>query len=241
MEDALPEDTIVSDNEPITENQNPEPRWFIDEGVGGQGDRPAWFPEKFKTVKDAMNSLTELEKKLGTAPVNDYDFGEHAESFDKDHEAFKELTAFAKEKRVPQEVFTKMLDSVSKYAQSLIPSIEAEKAKLGQDADKRVEVLTNWVRANLSEKAADALTSNLVTADTILAMEEMRSKVMSNNVVPNGSVQNSAPTDTVASLQKEYQDNIGKIQTDSAYRADWQRRANLAAKQEGNYVEKTAS
>ena len=87
----------------------------------------------------AINSLSELEKKMGTAPVNDYDFGEYAEDFNKDHEAFKELTAYAKEKRVPQEVFTKMLESVSKYAVSLAPNLETEKAKIGQDADRRIE------------------------------------------------------------------------------------------------------
>ena len=146
---------------------NESPKWWIDEGVPGTGDRPNWLPDKFKNVKEVVTSFSELEKKLGSPPVNDYDFGEYAEDFDKNHEAFKELEAYAKEKRVPQEVFTKMLESVAKYGKSMVPNEGAEKAKLGPDADKRLEVLNNWAKANLSKTAYEALSQNLTTAESV--------------------------------------------------------------------------
>lgn len=215
--------------------------WWIDDGVAAVGDRPEWFPEKFKSVKAVVQSFNELEKKLGAPPVADYEFGEHAETFDKDHEALKELQAFAKEKRVPQEVFSKMLDSMTKYGQSFVPNPDVEKAKLGDKAEQRIELLNNWAKANLSENAFNALTASMNTADTVLAMEEIRNKMIGNNQIPNGSEQGSSgSTETVEQLQKELAapGNFQKFKNDENYANDWRRRVAIAARNNPEYVDK---
>lgn len=236
------------DNTPPQESLPGEsPKWWIDEGVPGIGDRPQWLPEKFKNIKEAVNSGLELEKKLGTPPVSDYDFGEYAQDFDKNHEAFKELEAFAKEKRVPQEVFTKMLESVAKYGKSFFPEEGAEKAKLGADADRRLEVLNNWAKANLSQGSYEALSANLTTAEAVIAMEEVRAKMIgtTNPNIPNGGEPNSAATESVESLAKELSvpSNFEKYKTDEVYRGDWQRRNKEAVARAGGagYVAKDGS
>ena len=88
-----------------------EAKWYIDNDTPGEGERPEWLPEKFKTVRDAVESHGELEKKLGSAP-SEYDFGDFKDVFDKDHDAFKSLTSFAKEKRVSQDVFYRQYRSL---------------------------------------------------------------------------------------------------------------------------------
>src|SRR5580658_9792682 len=93
--------------------EQPQPSWFIDEGIPGAGDRPAWLPEKFKSVADMAKSNAELEKRLGMAP-DEYDFSK-SRYLDPDYVPFEELKQIAKEKRVPQEVIDKMLESVDKY------------------------------------------------------------------------------------------------------------------------------
>ena len=227
------------------------PKWWIDEGVPGIGDRPQWLPEKFKNIKDAVTSGLELEKKLGTAPVNDYDFGEYGEHFDKEHEAFKELQAYAKEKRVPQEVVSKMLESFTKYGESIIGDTEAiaaaERAKLGPDADKQIEVLSNWVKANLSAEAAEGLFEGMSSAKSVKAMMEIRAKMIgtTNPNIPNGSEQQAAAAETVKDLADELASpaNFEKYKTDDKYRNDWKRR-NEAAVQRANgagYVSKDGS
>lgn len=222
-----------------------EPSWFIDEGIPGPGERPSWMPEKYKSVKQAMDARAELEKKLGSAPVGDYDFGEFKEAFN-DHDAFKELASFAKEKRVPQEVFTKMLETVNNYGQSFLPNADAEKAKIGPDADRRIEVLGNWMDSNLSEGTATLLkgmVGDYVTADSVKALEEIRSKYMQGKpTIPNGSTGDGAEIETVEQLQKELQDpgNLKKFQEDSAYQSDWRRRVERASSN-SKYVDKVGN
>ena len=205
--------------------------WWIEEGVTASSSKPDWFPEKFKSVKDAISCYNELEKKMGSPPVADYDFGEYAEVFDKDHEALKELAAFSKEKRVPQEVFTKMLESVSKYGQSFTADPAIEMSKLGPDAEKRVATLNNWAQSNLSEASYKALTESMNSAPAVLAMEEVRQKMMGNNVViPSGADNGPVGVDSVDSLQKELFENLERFKNDSKYKDDWRRRAALAGR-----------
>ena len=233
------EDTQSTEGQ--TPQENTAPSWFVDDGVAAPGQRPDWFPEKFKNVKSAIQSLGELEKRLGTPPVNDYDFGEHGNDFDKEHEAIKELTAFAKEKRVPQEVFSKMLDSMSKYGSSFIPDANAEKAKLGEKADQRIEVLNNWAKSNLSENSYNALVSGFATADTVIALEEIRNKMIGNNQIPTGSdgaAGNS--TETIEQLQKELAapGNFEKFKNDENYANNWRKRVAAASKNSSEWVDK---
>lgn len=224
-----------------SEQSTPEPKWWIDEGVPGIGDRPDWMPEKFKTVKAAMDSRSELEKKLGTAPVDNYDFGEYSEKFDTEHEALKDLTAFAKEKKVPQEVFTKMLESVSKYSESFLPDSDAEKAKIGDDADSRIEILQNWAESNLSEGTANVfkgLTSDFINADTVKALEELRGKAMSQtNTIPNGSDTESSNVESLEDIQQEMNSNLDKFKNDVVYRRQMQQRIASISKT-SQYVDK---
>jgi hypothetical protein len=235
--------------EPTPPAENPpanQPSWFIDEGVAATGERPEWFPQKFKTVKDALTSLSELEKKMGTAPVEDYDFGEHGEVFDKNHEAFKELTAYAKEKRVPQEVMSKMLECFTKYGQSLAPNADAEMAKLGPDGAKQIETLNNWAKANLSTEAAEALFESMGSAKAVKAMMEVRAKMIGSTTpnIPNGSEPNGASSESIADLEAELSkpENFRNYQNDEKYRNDYKRRLQDAARRDTShgYVEKTS-
>jgi hypothetical protein len=212
--------------------QSQDKSWWIEDGVAASSSRPDWFPEKFKSVKDAVACYTELEKKMGTPPVAEYDFGEYAEVFDKDHEALKELAAYSKEKRVPQEVFTKVLESVSKYGKSFVSDPEVEMAKLGPDAGKRVELLNNFFKSNLSETAFNALTESMTSASSVAAMEEVRKAMMAANTVqiPSGSDNGPVGVESVDSLQKELYENLEKFKTDSKYQDDWRRRAALAGR-----------
>lgn len=237
------------DNSVVTPQTLPgeTPKWWIDEGVPGAGDKPQWLPDKFKNVKEVVTSFSELEKRLGTPPVNDYDFGEYGEHFDKEHVAFKELQDFAKEKRVPQEVVSKMLESFTKYGQSLAPNEAAEREKLGPDADKQIEILNNWAKSNLSPEAAESLFASMQSAGSIKAMLEVRAKMIGNNnpSIPNGAEQQAGATENVEDLAKELSNplNFAKYKEDEVYRNDWKRR-NAQAVQRANgagYVDKSGS
>lgn len=223
----------------MTDENNEAPKWFIDEDIPGVGDRPSWLPEKYKTVADLAKSNSELEKRLGTAP-DKYDFSK-SKYLDPDYVPFQELQNVAKERRVPQDVVDKMIESVDKYMDEFSTDFGEELKKLGDNAKERVTVLDNWAKANLSKEGYEALTSNLNNAASIKALEELRGKVMSNtSQVPgnSGQVTNSA---SLEDIKMELANNLGKYKTDENYRKDLQKRLEIAAKNTPGYVDKVGA
>lgn len=222
------------------EDQNQNPMWYIDEGIPGTGDRPAWLNEKFKTVAELGKSFIELEKKLGTTP-EEYDFTK-SRYLDPDYAPFQDLKKLAKDKRVPQEVIDKMLESVDKYMDEFNIDYSEEVKKLGDNAKDRLLTLDNWAQANLSRESYEALTSNLRNADGIKALEELRGRMMSSNPqVPNGNdgaIHNAASLDD---LKLELTNNLGKFKTDPVYRKDLQARLEVAAKNAPGFVDKVGA
>ena len=226
----------------MTENPNQEqaPLWYIDDGVPGVGARPAWLHDKFKTAADLAKSYSELEKKVGTAP-EDYDFSK-SKYLDPDYAPFQELKKVAKDKRVPQEVMDKMIDSVDKYMDEFSVNMDDEKKKLGDDAEARLETLDNWAKANLSKDSYEALTANMRNAESIKALEELRGRMMSATPhIPNG---NDGATHNAASLDDlklELANNLEKYKKDVAYRKDITSRIEVASKNAPGYVDKVGA
>ncbi len=224
------------------ESTPPVPAWFIDEGIPGVGDRPAWLPEKYKTVADLAKSNAELERKLGTTP-DDYDFTK-SRYLDADYVPFQELKQVMKDKRVPQEVADKIMDSFDKYMDEFSVDEEAEIKKLGDNAKDRLTVLNNWAQANLSKDSYEALTSNMRNAESIKALEELRGKMMSNTPqVPSGNESANSGAASLDDLKAELSQpaNLAKYKTDEKYRKDLQGRMEIAAKNNPNYVDKVGS
>jgi hypothetical protein len=226
------------------ENKTPEtpiePKWYLDENTALAGDRPVWMPEKFKTVADLARSNLELEKRLGAAP-EEYDFSK-SRYLDPDYVPFEEFRQVAKDKRVPQEVIDKMLESVDKYMDEFSIDANEEIKKLGDNAIDRLTTLNNWAKANLSNNAYEALTSHLRSAESIQALEELRNKMMSNTTqIPNGNQGAVVNPASVDDIKMEISNNLSKYKTDAAYRKDVQSRLEVAVKNAGGYIDKVGA
>jgi hypothetical protein len=220
-------------------DETTQPSWFIDDGIPGVGERPSWLPDKYKTVADLAKSNSELEKRLGTAPEK-YDFS-RSKFLNPEFAPFQELQAFAKEKRVSQDVMDKFIDSVDKYMDDFKINPDEEIKALGENAKERVEILDNWAKANLSKDSYEALIGSVNTASSIKALEELRGKFMSSTPqIPgnNGTIASAATLDDV---KQELVNNIGKYKTDEAYRKDIQGRLELAAKNTPGFVDKVGA
>lgn len=207
----------VQDNAASTGSTTDNASWFIDEGVAGVGERPDWLPPKFKTVKSMADSYNILEKKF-TAPTADYDLSKGEGWFNSEFEPLKELVDTAKKSHVSQEVIDKMLSSVGDYLNKDSFDEAAELAKLGEGYEQRIETIANWAKSNMSEKGFKALSEMAMSADDILAIEELRNLHMSNqNQIPtNQNTQTSHKT--LNDLQKEMISNYDKYKTDKSYR-----------------------
>lgn len=200
------------------------PSWFWDENTPGQGERPQFLPEKYKSVADVAKAYKELESRLGTAP-KEYDFSKGEGWMEPDYEPFVEMAEYARSKHVPQDVMDKMLESVGHYLDEFKTDIHEEKAKLGDKASERLQVLNNWAKSNLSEKSFNALTTGMRTAEQIEALEELRSKMLTNNtMVPGGNDSSVSTGMTIEEYRSELNANYAKYKTDPAYRKDMERK-----------------
>lgn len=210
----------------------------IGEGEAAQPERPTWLPEKFKTGEDLAKSYSELEKKFGSVP-DEYDISRSI-FIDPEKDVIKDLLASAKEKRVPKEFMDKMVDSFDKYLGEYDVDISQEAAKLGDNAKERLTLLDNWAKANLTPSSYKALINNLQNAESINALEELRSKMMSNNTMIPGN--NDIPAnigDTIEGLKQEIVNNYSKYKSDEKYRKEMEGRIAIAAKAAG-MIDKTA-
>lgn len=228
-------DTTGSNNSTPPPDDN-TPKWWIDEGVPGIGERPTWLGEKFKSVADLAKSQLEMEKRLGS-PAEAYDFSK-SKYLDPEYAPFQELQEFAKSKRVPAEVMDKVLESVDKYMSEFSTDFAEEAQKLGENAKERLTILNNWAKANLSEDSFYALTGQLTTAESIKALEEIRNKMMSNAAnVPPGNDDGGKGVSSLEELQAELNNNLDKYKTDPKYRAELKGKIEAAARQ-SSFVDK---
>jgi hypothetical protein len=214
----------VTETEPSDTSVNPniEPAWWWDDNTPGSGDRPDFLPEKYKKVSDVAKAYKELEQRLGQAP-NEYDFSKGEDWIDPDYEPFQDLAQYAKSKHVPQDVMDKMLESVSIYLNEFKPDLEEEKTKLGEKAKERLTLLNNWAKSNLSDKAFQALTSNMRTAEAIEALEEIRSKMMqSNTLIPTGNESAANSTPSVEQVKNKIKNNYQKYKDEPEFRQEIQ-------------------
>jgi hypothetical protein len=227
--------------DPVVNPETPAaPSWYIDDGIPGVGERPAWLGDKFKSVSDLAKSYSELEKKFGSAP-EDYDFSK-SRYLDPDYVPFQELKQIAKEKRVPQEVMDKMLESVDKYMDEFKTDPEEEIKKLGGDAGERLVTLDNWAKVNLSEDSYKALKTTLTTAESIKALEELRGRMMSTTPqIPTGNTGTIAGSATIEDLRAELSTNLQKYKTDKAYQKDISDRLAIAVKNTPGFVDKVGA
>jgi hypothetical protein len=200
------------------------PGWFWDDNTPGVGERPQFLPEKYKSVADVAKAYKELESRLGTAP-KEYDFSKGEAWIEPDYEPFQEMAEFARSKHVPQEVMDKFLDTVGTYLDEFRTDMGEEKAKLGEKATERLQVLNNWAKSNLSEKSFNALTMGMRTADQIEALEELRGKMLANNtMVPGGNVAAGSGGLTIEEYRSELNANYAKFKTDPAFRKEMERK-----------------
>jgi len=213
-----------TDENPGETTNNEGAAWHWDDNTPGQGDRPEWLQPKFKSVAEAAKSFNELEKLKGSAP-QEYDLSKGEAWIEPAYEPFQEMLDLAKSKHVPQEVMDKILDSVGSYLDEFKTDMAEEKTKLGEKATERLQILNNWAKSNLSQKAYNALTTGMRTAEQIEALEEIRSKMLSNNtMVPGANNSVASGNMTIEEYRSELNANYTKFKTDPAYRKEMNRK-----------------
>lgn len=208
-----------------------------------QSDRPEHVPEKFWDAESGqvktdsvLESYTQLEKRFGafTGAPEEYEFSlsqelsEQGIELSADDPLIEQFKEMAKESNMSAEMANKLVNMYveGQYANSL-GGEEAEQARiaeemkqLGDKAEMRINNISRWADANLSEEVREGLLEATTTAKGVMAVERLIA--MTRNA-PMGNDDVTAPAgkshDELRSMRfaKDDRGNL-RMQTDPEYR-----------------------
>ncbi len=154
--------------------------WFMSEDVAGEGDAPEWFKSgKFKSVAAQAEAYKNLESKLGgfTGAPDEYEStmpdGMEGE-FIEDDPLMGGFQDWAKENQLSQEAYTGLLHMYLKNeAETNGVNRETELGLLGAKAEQRLQNISDFGKANLSDEDYAGLLRATTTAESTAAIEAL--------------------------------------------------------------------
>ena len=157
--------------------------WMYADELPGQGEKPEWFMDKYKSVAEQAKAYPELAKKFGafTGAPEEYSIPEESVfTGDPMLESFKEL---ARESNMSQEGFSKVL---TWYESTQMDNVEAMRAAeieaIGKDRDVRIKSVNDWAKANLDPEGYEDLKSTLTTASAFRVVERLIDKTREKSI-----------------------------------------------------------
>lgn len=216
--------TDVAKDIPDPEPKAPEAtaEWFLMDGVPGQGPRPDWLLSNFNNAAEQAKAYPSLRKTLGAqqgAPEQ-YEFGELAQELDLDNNVLKEFQVYAKENKLSQDAFSRMMKTIVDHEHSKRPDVDKEIEKLGPNGIEMVKTNQRWMNNTLSKESLEVWEEIPFTAKGMKMIDELRQKSFhAQTRVPGSS--DGAPEfkrETKEGIAYEMEKNYKRYQEDPAYR-----------------------
>lgn len=189
-------------------------------------ERPEWLPEKYKTGEDLAKAYKELESKLGgkdeeirealleeikteafadrPETAGDYQLPDIVDDdLAVDNELLQWWSEHSFENGYGQEEFQKGIEMYAQAINGTQPDIEAESAKLGDNASTRIEAASVFANKFFPEDALPAIERMCESHEGILALETIMDKMKDGNFAGNAS---PSPSITEQGLQEMMKD-----------------------------------
>lgn len=210
--------------------------------------RPENCPEKFwddegKAVRhdDVLKSYNELSGKFGsfTGAPDEYVAGLSDELKEKGVELVEgdpmmdAAMEFAKDSNMSQEGFSKLINMYGelKLAENIAQgeAMQADIASLGDNADRRLNNLTQWASSNLPTEMQEGFKDLAVSADAVKALEQIVSMTRNAKVdVDDSTAAPSVTAEEVEAMQFATDEHGNRlIQISPEHKAKYQRARNL--------------
>lgn len=153
--------------------------WFYDENLPGQGERPEWLKDKYKTAADQAKAYNELDKKLGNfkgAPEEyDTSIPDMPDfQFEQGDPMLDDFLKLAKESNASQEFVTKALAHYVKSQQFYSPDPEQEIQKIGVNAKAEISQLSEWASQRLDKNEMEVFKGMVTTAESFKVLQKLR-------------------------------------------------------------------
>lgn len=163
--------------------------WFYDENIPGEGDRPEWLKDKYKSAADQAKAYNELDKKLGKfkgAP-EEYDLtipDMPDFKFEDGDPMLADFLKMAKDANASQEFVTDVLKHYINTQSFYAPDPEQELQKLGVNARQEIAQLSEWAGQRLSKEEFETFKGMITTADNFRIMQKLRRAATSQTEIP---------------------------------------------------------
>jgi len=198
---------MSEDNQAAVEAAAEDGRDFVTEADLNQAEapaRPEWLPEKFNTPEDLAKSYNELQSKLGTKEedirnklmeeiqseafadrpesAGDYQLPEIVdESMAVDNELLQWWSEHAFENGYSQDEFQKGIEMYAQAIGSNQPDLEAEQAKLGDNAEARIDAASAFANKFFPQEALPAIERMCESHEGIIALEAIQEAMKDGN------------------------------------------------------------
>lgn len=180
----------------------------VQQAEGSASDRPEWLPEKFKSPEDLAKSYTELSQKLGNKEedirnsimeeIQQEAFSDRPESsgdyqlpdiIDAEESVDNELLQWwsdhAFENGYSQEEFQQGIEMYAESIGNSQPDLDAEVAKLGDNAEARIESASAFANKFFPEETLPAIERMCESHSGILALESIQEAMKDGNFAGN--------------------------------------------------------
>lgn len=206
-------------------------------------ERPEGVPEKFwdNEAKSVMHdkvltSYTELESRFGgfTGAPEAYEFSlsdelkESGIELGDDDPMIQRFTEMAKESNMSAGMANDLVNMFVEFqhadskalAEAEDARVAEEMGKLGDNAQQRINNITNWAKANLTPEQVEGLNYAATSAAAVQALEALIAKSKNAPMQQEGVNSGQAPNLTELNALKFAKDENGnrKMQTDPDYR-----------------------
>lgn len=235
MQHSTQQSAQQSTQQETSATEQAAPEWWIDDGIPGRDSKPDYLMEKYGyNMAKQAKGCKEAQKLLGTikAAPEDYDFGE--QEIDKDNQYIKDLISVAKENKIQQDAFSKIINNFIEYDKSRQPSVDDELKKLGTDGKQKISTIVNWAKNNLTQEASSALEKLPVNAEVIKMLDEVRQKSIGNlnlSKIPQDTQTNNDIRETKEDIEADLLKDYTRYNIDSKLRASYRERFNKLEQQ----------
>jgi hypothetical protein len=189
-------------------------------------ERPEWLPEKYKSPEDLAKAYKELESKLGKkdadlraeiekqiqesayadrpADKGDYQLPDIVdESMAVDNELLSWWADHAFESGLSQEEFAKGIEVYAQAMQASMPDLSAERGKLGDNANDRIQSASAFASKFFPEQAMPAIERMCETHEGIIALEAIMEAVRDNGYAEPTTVPGRLDEATLQQMMKD--------------------------------------
>ena len=159
--------------------------WYFTEGVAGQGDRPDFFKDKYKTLADQAKAYTDLESRFGgfTGAPEQYEI---PEGFEEDP-IVATLAKYGKDSNMNQELFAQLASELTEgAAKRQEEALQAEIASIPNYETRRRNVADLALKV-LRTDQFDAINSIVTGKESFEAVEALVNSLKGNQL-PTGDV-----------------------------------------------------